>query len=274
MHIGIMIEGQEGLTWERWLRLADAAEDLGFESLCRSDHLTGLAGDARRPCSRRGRHWPRSPRGRGASASAPWCQPDHLLSSGAARQDGDRGGPPVRRPPRPRHRRGLERVRAPRCSGCRSRPLKERMDRLECGARVIRALGAGQPVTLDQPYYPLVAAQSLPLPPHGRLRLVVGGRGEKRTLRIAAEFADEWNVTRLDPRGLPREARGPGPALRGRAPRPRDDPPLADDPARHRRRLARRRPPHRRRAREVPVPARGRGGLAGGELPRRARPRR
>ena len=80
-------------------------------------------------------------------------------------------------------------------------PLKERMDRLECGARVIRALEAPEPVTLDQPYYPLKKAESHPRPPKGRLRLVVGGRGEKRTLRIVAEVADEWNVTRLDVEG-------------------------------------------------------------------------
>src|SRR5258708_15997335 len=48
MKIGIMIEGQEGLTWERWLRLAQTAEDLGYHSLCRSDHLTGLGGDSKR----------------------------------------------------------------------------------------------------------------------------------------------------------------------------------------------------------------------------------
>ena len=49
MRVGVMIEGQEGLTWERWLRLIDAAEDMGYESLCRSDHLTSLAGDSKRP---------------------------------------------------------------------------------------------------------------------------------------------------------------------------------------------------------------------------------
>ena len=77
-------------------------------------------------------------------------------------------------------------------------PIGERMDRLECAAAHIRALTAGQPVTLNQQHYPLRRAESYPLPSHGRLRLVIGGRGEKRTLRIAAEFADEWNVTRVD----------------------------------------------------------------------------
>src|SRR6185436_10437144 len=49
VHVGIMLEAQEGLTWDRWSRLIEAAEGLGYESLCRSDHLTGLNGQSRRP---------------------------------------------------------------------------------------------------------------------------------------------------------------------------------------------------------------------------------
>src|SRR5260370_23114737 len=46
--IGIMLEGQEGLTWDTFFRLAAAVEDLGFESLFRSDHLTALEGQSQR----------------------------------------------------------------------------------------------------------------------------------------------------------------------------------------------------------------------------------
>ena len=39
-----MIEGQEGVTWQDWLRLAEAAERLGFEGLFRSDHYFSVQG--------------------------------------------------------------------------------------------------------------------------------------------------------------------------------------------------------------------------------------
>jgi hypothetical protein len=38
--ISIMIEGQMGLTWERWKRLVVEVEALGFAGLFRSDHFT------------------------------------------------------------------------------------------------------------------------------------------------------------------------------------------------------------------------------------------
>jgi len=197
MRVGIMIEGQEGLTWERWLTLVHAAEDLGFESLHRSDHLTGLAGDSRRP------------------ALETWTS----LTVLATRTLRIRFGPMVC-PVTFYHPALLAKMAAALDTlslgrldlgigagwneyehtmfGVPMPPLKERLDRLECAAAHIRALSAGRPVTLNQPYYPLKEAESYPLPSHGRLRLVVGGRGEKRTLKIVAEFADEWNVTRVD----------------------------------------------------------------------------
>src|SRR5436189_6467372 len=42
--VGIMIEGQEGLNWERWRRICGDVERLGFASLRRSDHLISLMG--------------------------------------------------------------------------------------------------------------------------------------------------------------------------------------------------------------------------------------
>jgi F420-dependent oxidoreductase-like protein len=197
MRVGIMIEGQEGLTWDRWLRLIHAAEDLGYDSLCRSDHLTGLSGDSRRHSLET---WTsltvlatRSQRIRfGPMVSPVTFYHPALLAKMAAALDtlslgrldlGIGAG-------WNEHEHAMFGIPMP--------PLKERLDRLECAAAHVRALGAGQPVTLQQPYYPLRQAESYPLPSHGRLRLVIGGRGEKRTLRLVAQFADEWNVTRVD----------------------------------------------------------------------------
>jgi F420-dependent oxidoreductase-like protein len=39
-----MIEGQEGVSWDDWLRLADAAERFGLEGLFRSDHYFSVQG--------------------------------------------------------------------------------------------------------------------------------------------------------------------------------------------------------------------------------------
>jgi alkanesulfonate monooxygenase SsuD/methylene tetrahydromethanopterin reductase-like flavin-dependent oxidoreductase (luciferase family) len=40
MDVAIMIEGQDGLTWPRWQKMAAAVEELGFAGLYRSDHFT------------------------------------------------------------------------------------------------------------------------------------------------------------------------------------------------------------------------------------------
>ncbi len=44
MQIVLMVEGQEGVTWEEWVALASAAEDAGLHGLFRSDHYTMIQG--------------------------------------------------------------------------------------------------------------------------------------------------------------------------------------------------------------------------------------
>src|SRR5947208_3886962 len=38
--IGVMIEGQQGLTWPRWEAILRTAEEMGFAAVFRSDHYT------------------------------------------------------------------------------------------------------------------------------------------------------------------------------------------------------------------------------------------
>jgi alkanesulfonate monooxygenase SsuD/methylene tetrahydromethanopterin reductase-like flavin-dependent oxidoreductase (luciferase family) len=42
VRVALMIEGQEGVTWEQWVAIARTAEDAGIEALFRSDHYLGI----------------------------------------------------------------------------------------------------------------------------------------------------------------------------------------------------------------------------------------
>ncbi len=42
MRLCLMIEGQEGVTWDDWVRLARLTEEHGLEGLFRSDHYTAI----------------------------------------------------------------------------------------------------------------------------------------------------------------------------------------------------------------------------------------
>jgi F420-dependent oxidoreductase-like protein len=44
MRVALMIEGQEDVTWEDWVALADACERCGIEALFRSDHYLSVGG--------------------------------------------------------------------------------------------------------------------------------------------------------------------------------------------------------------------------------------
>ena len=74
MRFALMIEPQQGLTYDEQLAVARRAEAAGFEALFRSDHYESFPGV---PASRRpmpGRCWRDSPARRPRSGSARWCR--------------------------------------------------------------------------------------------------------------------------------------------------------------------------------------------------------
>src|SRR5882724_11102663 len=48
VRLALMIEGQEGVTWEDWVALASACEEHGVEALFRSDHYISWFDENRR----------------------------------------------------------------------------------------------------------------------------------------------------------------------------------------------------------------------------------
>jgi F420-dependent oxidoreductase-like protein len=194
MDIAIMIEGQNGLTWPRWQKLAAAVEDLGFAGLYRSDHFTNA-----QPPDQDSLElwvsltWLASHTKRiefGSLVSPVSFRHPALTARMAAAVDDLSGG---------RLTLGLGagwQEREHHLFGFDLLPLKERFDRFEDGLEVItRLLKSDEPVTFEGKYFRLRDATLLPRPVRpGGPRILIGGNGEKRTMSLVARYADEWNA--------------------------------------------------------------------------------
>ena len=82
---------------------------------------------------------------------------------------------------------------------------KERLDQLEEGIQVLRGLLHDDVTSFQGTYFNLHEARNEPRPVQAKMPIWIGGGGEKRTLKIAARYADGWNVPFVAPQEFARK---------------------------------------------------------------------
>ena len=202
MQLRIFTEPQQGADYGRQLAVARAAEELGFDAFFRSDHYltmggSGLPGptDSWVTLAGLARETARIRLGTLVSAATfrypgplaiAVAQVDDMsagrieLGLGSGWFDGEHSAYGI---PFPR--------------------LGERFDRLEEQLEIITELWEtplGKTYSFAGSYYTLTDSPALPKPvQRPRPPILVGGHGQRRTPRLAARFADEYNVVFVSP---------------------------------------------------------------------------
>jgi len=81
----------------------------------------------------------------------------------------------------------------------------KRLDLLEEAAACVRGLLRDEVTDYDGQHFQLRQAHLEPRPVQAALPIWIGGAGERRTLRIAARYADGWNVPYISPEDFARK---------------------------------------------------------------------
>jgi len=197
--IAIMIEGQDGLDWGRWQRLARTVEDSGYAGLFRSDHFTNATGpvqDALELWS--SLTWLAENTERiefGPLVSPVSFRHPVITAWTASTVDNLAGG---------RLRLGLGagwQEREHEAHGFELLETDLRFARYEEALEVVTLLlRSEEPVSFVGEFYRLRDALLKPRSPRpGGPPIVIGGNGPRRTLPLAARYADEWNAVFATP---------------------------------------------------------------------------
>jgi F420-dependent oxidoreductase-like protein len=191
MRVCLMIEGQEGVTWEQWRALATTAEGAGYEALFRSDHYMPLEG------------------GEGGSLDA-WATINALAAITSTIRLGTLVSPATFRHPSNLARQVVTadhvsngRVELGlgagwhegehRAHGFPFDNVKDRFDRLTEQMEIVHRSWTEGPFDFDGRFYRLQDADPQPKP--GRKpNLIAGGGARPRGAALAARWADEYNT--------------------------------------------------------------------------------
>jgi F420-dependent oxidoreductase-like protein len=194
-----MVEGQEDVTWEQWVALARACEEHGLEGLFRSDHYLSVSGrlergslDAWATLSALG---PITPRLRlGTLVSPATFRHPSVLAKTVVTVDHVTGG---------RVELGMGAgwlTLEHRAYGFPFPAADVRVSMLEEQVEIVHGLWSDDGFSFDGEHYRLDEVHALPKPvQHPHPPLIIGGDAGPRSARLAARWADEYNVVSSTP---------------------------------------------------------------------------
>ncbi|MFD5628437.1 LLM class F420-dependent oxidoreductase [Streptomyces sp. NPDC127072] len=195
MDLRVFTEPQQGATYETLLRVAKAAEALGYGAFFRSDHYLhmgsadGLPGPTDAWITLAGLARETSTIRLGTLMTAGTFRLPGVLAIQVAQVDQMSGG---------RVELGLGSGWYETEHEAYGIPFpKEKFGRLEEQLAIVTGLWktpVGERFDFDGKYYQLKDSPALPKPAQQRVPVLIGGHGAKRTPALAARFADEFNI--------------------------------------------------------------------------------
>ncbi|MEV1023716.1 LLM class F420-dependent oxidoreductase [Streptomyces sp. NPDC050264] len=195
MDLRIFTEPQQGATYDTLLTVAKATEDLGFDAFFRSDHYVrmgssdGLPGPTDAWITLAGLARETQRIRLGTLMTAGTFRLPGVLAIQVAQVDQMSGG---------RVELGLGAGWFEEEHKAYGIPFpKEKLARLEEQLAIVTGLWSteiGATFDYDGTYYQLTDSPALPKPAQDKVPVLIGGHGATRTPRLAARYADEFNI--------------------------------------------------------------------------------